>query len=986
MSNDKAFEALLGAAIAVALAVAVTGCRGATPARPAPADTAPAFAAGVTVADRTYAVGAAIPRLALPAARGGDGALRYTLGPEVPPGLHFDGAERTLTGTPEREGVYPMTYRVEDSDANVAAADSATLAFVVTVGPETAVAAVVSAVHAGAAAGVLTFAALPPSGDGPAIHGVAGNQVIANGGAFFLTVETGPGVDKLLVSIDEPSAEAPDRERFGYFEIDLPDGAASPHRLLGYLTFDLDPARSPLCLSITALNREGTAGAPVCHTTYVAPVAGGDLQVTVSWDALSDLDLHVVDSHGDEIYYARPAVESGGTLDLESSCDDEFGGVIRNEHVAWPERSPPPGVYVVRVNHWTSCGVPETNYVVRVDYRGETSTFSGRFTGPGERGGRGSGEVVTIFTIPGDAPPPPVVNDLPPLRYRGHGDQVFVLNRDGEELDDALVTLELGDASAQVFLVATNGAHYPMYPQVERLDVREAAAKGLRAASGDEHQAQARPAMTERVAERSWVTEFNNDPPLGSRIGAGRRNARLSQEAEPVGAEEPGVREGDTFAFRDADDDRNPIEIPATARKVVTDGTTTIAVWVADADWATACESGDGAAGRTLRAAHVVPPACVTQEMVDAMADKFLRPGAGNDVHDWITAIFGEPWGPHDGPLLIPPAAAEEIHILLFDISGDGVPEPGESRIVGFFWAKDNYRYDPDHPILSLSNERLMFYLDAPFLTIAEGDTWEVTDRVPSIMIGTLAHEFQHMIHFYQKPILRNTASETWLNEMSSEVAEDLIADKMQGDGPRSVDFDDPTAGEPGNRRGRLPGFNLYNDIQVTRWDGLLANYDVNYALGAYLARNYGGAALFSTIVQNEHSGTDAIEAALQDLGHDVTFGEVLEHWGVAVLRSDDTAVPVPYRYNAGDWITSRAGGVEYRLGSINLHHYVYGPPRVPQRLALEGPYLHSLTSLNERTQPPHSVAYATLGRNTGTLRLSVSAVGDNRITAVVKE
>ena len=574
------------------------------------------------------------------------------------------------------------------------------------------------------------------------------------------------------------------------------------------------------------------------------------------------------------------------------------------------------------------------------------------------------------------------------MDYRGQGDQVFVLNPEGETLDDTLVTLELGDASAEVYLVATNGAHYPMEPNVERLDLAEAAAKGLRAASTQEYQPRARPAMTEQAAERSWVTEFNNNPPLGSRIGVDRRSSRLLHGVEPVTAEAPGVMEGDTFAFRDRGDDGGAVEIPATARQVVTDGTTTVAVWVADADWVTACEHDDGhddGDGR-LVAAHFVPKVCVTQEMADAVGTKFLQPGAGNDIHDWVTAIFGEPWGPHDVPILIPAEAVGEIHVLLFDIEGDGVPEPGDSRIAGFFWAKDNFLHDPEDQFLSLSNERLMFYLDAPILTIAEGDTWEVTDRAPSIMMGTLAHEFQHMIHFYQKPVVRGASSETWLNEMSSEMAEDLIADKLEGDGPRSVAYDDPTAGEPGNFRGRLPGFNLYNDIQVTRWDGLLANYDINYALGAYLARNYGGAALFSAIVQSEHAGTGAIEAALEDLGHDLSFSQVLENWSVAVLRSDDTSAPVPYRYNAGDWVTSRTGGMVFRLGSINLFHYEYGPPRVPGRLAWEGPYLHSLESLNERPQPPHSVAYATLGRNSGTVRLSVSAVGDNRITAVVKE
>ena len=679
-------------------------------------------------------------------------------------------------------------------------------------------------------------------------------------------------------------------------------------------------------------------------------------------------------------------VESGGTFDLESSCDDRFGGIIRNEHVAWPQQSPPPGVYLVRVNHWDSCGVAETNYVVRMDYRGETSTFSGTFTGPGEGGGRGSGEVVTIFTIPGAAPPRPATKEVPPLHYRGHGDQVFVLNQEGETLDDALVTLELGDASAEVYLIATNTAHYPMDPNVERLDLLEAAAKGLRAASTEEYQPQARPAMTEPAPDLPWVTEFNNNPPLLSRAGVNRRSARLLQEAEPVTEEEPGVMEGDTFAFRNRGDDRSVVEIPATARQVVSDGTTTVAVWVADADWATACEPGAGDGSAPLRAAHFVPKVCVTQEMADALGARFLQPGAGNDIYEWITAIFGDPWGPHGTPFLIPAEAAGEIHILLFDIEGDGVPEPGESRTVGFFWAKDNFVRDPEDPFLALSNERLTFYLDAPFLTVADGETWEVTDRRPSIMIGTLAHEFQHMIHFYQKPVLRGAGSEAWLNEMSSEVAEDLIADKMEGDGPRSVDYDDPTAGDPGNTRGRLPGFNLYNDIQVTRWDGLLANYDINYALGAYLARNYGGAALFSAIVQNELSGTDAIEAALEALGHEISFGQALQNWGAAVLLSDDTSAPVPYRYNGGGWITSRASGTEFRLGSIDLHHYIYGPPRVPGRLAWEGPYLHSPEGLNERTQPPHSVAYTTLGRNSGTMRLSVSAVGDNRITAVVKE
>ena len=60
--------------------------------------------------------------------------------------------------------------------------------------------------------------------------------------------------------------------------------------------------------------------------------------------------------------------------------------------------------------------------------------------------------------------------------------------------------------------------------------------------------------------------------------------------------------------------------------------------------------------------------------------------------------------------------------------------------------------------------------------------------------------------------------------------------------------------------------------------------------------------------------------------------------------------------------------------------------PNLLGRLAFFGPYLHSLRTFNGRTQPPHSNMYATIGRATGTVRLNVSALGDNRITVVVKE
>ena len=85
-------------------------------------DVAPSFD-GVTVADQMFSAGVAIEALELPAASSGNGDLTYDLRP-VPPGLAFDAASRTLSGTPSEVAISLMTYEVTDADG-----DTATLTF-----------------------------------------------------------------------------------------------------------------------------------------------------------------------------------------------------------------------------------------------------------------------------------------------------------------------------------------------------------------------------------------------------------------------------------------------------------------------------------------------------------------------------------------------------------------------------------------------------------------------------------------------------------------------------------------------------------------------------------------------------------------------------------------------------------------------------------------------------------------------------------------
>ena len=97
-------------------------------------DLAPTFGDS-EVAPLVLDVGHEMEAVVLPAASGGNGALRYglTSAPAGLAGLDFDPAARRLSGTPDAKGQYVFTYRADDADDNREASDAALLAFTVTV-------------------------------------------------------------------------------------------------------------------------------------------------------------------------------------------------------------------------------------------------------------------------------------------------------------------------------------------------------------------------------------------------------------------------------------------------------------------------------------------------------------------------------------------------------------------------------------------------------------------------------------------------------------------------------------------------------------------------------------------------------------------------------------------------------------------------------------------------------------------------------------
>ena len=159
----------------------------------------------------------------------------------------------------------------------------------------------------------------------------------------------------------------------------------------------------------------------------------------------------------------------------------------------------------------------------------------------------------------------------------------------------------------------------------------------------------------------------------------------LSIASQP--ADEPvlSVSVGDTNNFLHKSGNTT-VTIPATARKVNSDGSTDFIVWVADDTWS-GCSSG-------------CTTNKITQSMADEVANRFLLSGANNYIYDWLTTVFGTERGSHSYSNLI--GTTNAIHVLLYDIGDDDSTTGGT---LGFFWSKDNYKRDNSNATLKTSNE-----------------------------------------------------------------------------------------------------------------------------------------------------------------------------------------------------------------------------------------------------------------------------------------
>ena len=205
---------------------------------------------------------------------------------------------------------------------------------------------------------------------------------VISGGSLELPVESDVPFSTIFVNSDAD----------GFFQLLLPEATTSASAIVTYNTELVASTTNEV--NVAVQTPTGDVSSPQILPLESIEVGTGEVQVSVSWDTPTDVDIWLIEPDGTRIFWAATQSAAGGQLDLDSNpaC---FLDNINNENITYEDGTPPSGEYSVVVDYFSDCGVAgDTNYLVTVRANGSISTFSGVFV-PGD-----ADVEVTRFIVP----------------------------------------------------------------------------------------------------------------------------------------------------------------------------------------------------------------------------------------------------------------------------------------------------------------------------------------------------------------------------------------------------------------------------------------------------------------------------------------------------------------------------------------------------------------------------------------------------------
>ena len=265
-----------------------------------------------------------------------------------------------------------------------------------------------------------------------------------------------------------------------------------------------------------------------------------------------------------------------------------------------------------------------------------------------------------------------------------------------------------------------------------------------------------------------------------------------------------------------------------------------------------------------------------------------------------INKLLGDVWGGaaagYANTILDTPVL-QDINVVVLNV-------PSSSQWAGYFFGSDTKR----KASYASSNEALAFFINASQI---KADL--------NFATSTLMHESTHMVNFYQRSVVKGVTHDTWLEETSAMMTEDIVAPSVLGGYNKVMSY-------------RLPIYLASGgNVSYINWPTLSSSsshYAMGGGFGAFLNRRY-GLAIYQQLVTScrdgvagspaltSHACLDGLIKANGGSG----FGDEFARFGASVFaRLPATGLPSGYGYPA-----ATAGG--YALQAQDLSSLTLAAP-----------------------------------------------------------
>ncbi|WP_462280362.1 YfaP family protein [Salinivirga cyanobacteriivorans] len=203
---------------------------------------------------------------------------------------------------------------------------------------------------------------MPSESGGPEIANLSGNDNVLAGGGNPVSIETSGDASEVIIGVEGAD---------GYFTYPVSSMKSVEDLVLIYLLFTQE-IEGTFTIVFALVDIDGNVGTYQSIEVQTVEAGTGQFQVNLSWDQPNDMDLHLIEPNGEEIYYSNSLSDNGGFLDIDSNAGCSIDGT-NSENITYGDTAiVEAGTYTVIVDRWSNCNVTgTTNFSVTATLNGE---------------------------------------------------------------------------------------------------------------------------------------------------------------------------------------------------------------------------------------------------------------------------------------------------------------------------------------------------------------------------------------------------------------------------------------------------------------------------------------------------------------------------------------------------------------------------------------------------------------------------------------